>query len=80
MVVQERLVVSVEEAGKLLGISRTTAYECVRRGLIPALRISERRWIVPKAAIAQMLAQVKVPGTDASKAEEEGPGYPVSDK
>lgn len=63
MVVQERLVVSVEEAGKMLGISRTTAYECVRRGQIPALRISKKRWIVPKAALAQMLAQVKVPGT-----------------
>ena len=75
----ESLVVSVVEAGKMLGLSRTSAYLAIKTGDIPALRIG-KRFLVPKAAIAQMLAQVKVPGTDASKAEEEGPGYPVSDK
>lgn len=80
MVVKESLVITVEEAGRLLGLrSRNTAYEAVRRGDIPALRIGNR-WIVPKAAIAQMLAQVKIPGTDESKSLKEGPGSPVSDK
>lgn len=64
MMVKESLVITVVEAGQLLGLkSRNAAYEAVRRGDIPALRIG-KRWIVPKAAIAQMLTSVKIPGNN----------------
>jgi excisionase family DNA binding protein len=53
----ERLVWSVEEAGRLLGISRAHAYELVARGEIPHLRLG-RRVVVPKHVIESLLASV----------------------
>jgi excisionase family DNA binding protein len=51
----ERLTRTVEEAAAILGISRPSAYEAVRRGEIPSVRIG-RRLLVPNAALAKMLA------------------------
>jgi excisionase family DNA binding protein len=49
-----RKTISVEEAGKRLGISRNTAYEAARKGQIPTLRIG-RLLLVPEAAFERML-------------------------
>jgi excisionase family DNA binding protein len=46
---------SVPEAARLLGIGRNTAYEAIRRGEIPALRIG-RRLLVPRAALGRLLS------------------------
>jgi excisionase family DNA binding protein len=53
---EERLVWSVEEAGRRLGISRAHAYELVARGELPHLRLG-RRLVVPKRAIEALLAR-----------------------
>ena len=53
--VGDRLVWSVEEAGRLLGISRAHAYELVARGELPHVRLG-RRVVVPKHAIEALLA------------------------
>ena len=53
----EKLVYTVEEAAQLLGISRATAYNLVAQGKLPAIRISERRLIIPKLAIANLLSE-----------------------
>ena len=45
---------TVEETGEALGIGRTTAYEGVRTGEIPSLRIG-RRIVVPTAEVRRML-------------------------
>jgi excisionase family DNA binding protein len=45
----ERLVYSVPEAGRLLGLSRNAAYAAAKRGDISTIRIG-RRLVVPKAA------------------------------
>jgi excisionase family DNA binding protein len=37
-----RLTYTVPEVAELLGISRSTAYECVRRGEIPSLTLGRR--------------------------------------
>ena len=50
----DRAVISVEEAGAVLGISRSTAYECVKRGEIPSIRLG-RRVVVPVAEVRRML-------------------------
>jgi excisionase family DNA binding protein len=50
-----RLTLTVEEAAELLGISRALAYEAVRRGEIPSLRIG-RRILVPRSGFARMFA------------------------
>lgn len=46
--------ISVEEAGRRLGIGRSAAYAAVRRGEIPAIRLG-RLWRVPTARLDQML-------------------------
>lgn len=51
-----KLTYSVEEAGRLLGIGRSLAYEAVSRGEIPTIRVG-KRLLVPRAAFEKMLAQ-----------------------
>ena len=60
----DRLVLTIEEAGKLLGLGRSGTYEAARRGDIPVLRIG-RRWLVPRVALDKMLADA---GKDAEVA------------
>ncbi len=50
----EPLTITVERAGQLLGISRGLAYDLVRRGEIPAIRLG-RRLVVPARAIDELL-------------------------
>lgn len=50
-----RLTMSVDEAAAVLGIGRNAAYEAVRRGEIPSLRIGGRI-LVPRAAVRKMLS------------------------
>lgn len=50
----EPRVYSVEEAAGLLDLCRNAAYEAVRRGDIPSIRIG-RRIVVPKAALDRLL-------------------------
>ena len=53
---RERLTVSVSEAAELLGIGRGTAYECVRTGEIPSIKLG-RRIVIPKEALAVLLSR-----------------------
>jgi excisionase family DNA binding protein len=48
------LTVSVEDAGKLLGISRGSAYAQAKSGGIPTIRLG-KRLLVPKAALERLL-------------------------
>ena len=50
----ERLTLTVDEAGKALGLSRCGAYEAVARGEIPSVKVG-RRILVPRAALERML-------------------------
>ena len=45
---------SVDEAAEILGISRSTAYECVKSGELPSLRF-RGRIVIPLAALDEML-------------------------
>jgi len=53
--VAESPVLTVEEAAVILRLSRGTAYEAVRRGDIPVVKIG-RRLLVPRARLMAMLA------------------------
>jgi excisionase family DNA binding protein len=55
---QEKLVMTVKEAGQRLGISRPHAYKMAREGQLPVLHLG-RRLLVPKAALEKMLVEVK---------------------
>ena len=48
------LTVTVEQAGRLLGISRGAAYRAAARGQIPTIRLG-RRLLVPTARLHQLL-------------------------
>lgn len=47
--------VSVEEAGRYLGVSRAFAYSMVRAGDMPVIRLGSRRVRVPSAKLLAML-------------------------
>ena len=51
---EHRLTYTVEEAAGVLGISRGLAYELVKSGDIPAVRLG-RRLVVPRSALASLL-------------------------
>jgi excisionase family DNA binding protein len=53
----DRLALSAEEAGALLGISRDLAYDLVARGELPSVRLG-RRVVVPRHALEETLAQM----------------------
>jgi excisionase family DNA binding protein len=55
VVAVERRTLTVEEAARVLGIGRNTAYDAVRRGEIPTITIG-RRLLVPRDALERMLA------------------------
>jgi excisionase family DNA binding protein len=55
--VPDRLALSVEEAGALLGISRDLAYDLVARGELPSARLG-RRLVVPRRALEETLARL----------------------
>lgn len=50
----QRLTLTVEEAAATLGLSRASAYEAVRRGQIPHIRIGSRI-LVPRSQLEKML-------------------------
>lgn len=54
MVTEQKLVMTVPEAGELLGISRAQAYLMVKRGILPVLWLG-RRCVVPRPALMRML-------------------------
>ena len=49
-----QLTYTIEQVSELLGISRATAYQLARDGVIPARRIG-RRWMVPRKALHDWL-------------------------
>ena len=49
-----RAAITVSEAAEVLGVGRTTAYEAVRAGQIPHVRIG-RRVLVPVPALRKLL-------------------------
>ena len=52
-----RVTVSVDEAAAMLGISRTSAYEYIRTGHLPAIRMG-RRLLIPLKSIDDLLGRL----------------------
>ena len=53
-------VTSVEAAAEMLGVSRNTAYEGIKLGQIPAIRVG-RRLVVPLDALERLLERGSAP-------------------
>ncbi len=52
---ENKVVMTVEEAAELLKISKPSAYQAVKHGEIPVIRIG-RRILVPVSALEKLLA------------------------
>lgn len=61
MLTVHRLTYTVEEAARLFGISRGLAYELVKSGDLPAVRLG-RRLVVPRMVVERLLAGAGVDG------------------
>ena len=58
---------SIEEVAPLLGVSRATAYEYARQGVIPVLRLSPRKFRVPtERFMREVLGMVTNSGSSAT--------------
>jgi len=53
----ERLTLTIDEVASTLGISRSSAYECAKRGEIPTVRFG-RRIVVPRRAVLALLGEI----------------------
>ncbi|XUX01230.1 MAG: helix-turn-helix domain-containing protein [Dehalogenimonas sp.] len=51
---QEKLVYSVKEAARLLGVSDNHAYELVRQNILPSQRLG-KKIVIPKGRLAKFL-------------------------
>jgi excisionase family DNA binding protein len=63
--------ISVEDAGQLLGISRSAAYRAAAAGDIPTFRLG-RRLYVPTAHLLEMLGFASDDGPSAAVTERPG--------
>ena len=66
-------VLTVEEMARVMRLSRGSAYEAVRTGAIPSIRIG-RTIRIPRAALLVLLGEV---GPPPRRAGREQPGVPV---
>lgn len=50
-----KMALSVDEMAQALGISRTVAYDLVKRADFPSVRLSEKRIVIPVDALREWL-------------------------
>lgn len=53
----EKLTLDAPELAKVLGICKPRAYELMKQKDFPSIKISERRFIVPRAALDKWLLE-----------------------
>ena len=70
----EPLTLTVEEAGELLGISRALAYDLVRQGHLPSLRLGRRIVVSRKALVDFVDAAASSGNGEPSRHRAEAPG------
>lgn len=63
---------TVTETAAVLGISRTTEYECIRSGSIPSLRLGGRI-LVPTQALESLLSEASHANVRVESASTPGP-------
>lgn len=58
MGIDKRLCITVPEAAEMLGISRNFAYELVKQGELPVIKLGKKRLVIAKVALDKMLEKV----------------------
>lgn len=65
MIDDKRATVSVEDAARILGISRGLAYQMVHEGKLPCLRFG-KRMVVPKKALDHLLEEIEIASSSSN--------------
>ena len=52
---EKKITITVLELAKLLGVSKPTAYDLTKRDGFPAIRVSDRRIIIPVESLNRWL-------------------------
>jgi len=64
----EPLFLRITEAARLLSMSRSAAYQAIRAGQIPAIRVAGK-WRIPRAALERLLERaMSAPDGESSEA------------
>ena len=50
-------VLNIEDLQEILSIGRNTAYTMLQQGIIPAVRVGQKKWRISKQAVIQFLQQ-----------------------
>lgn len=53
----EKMVLSVGEAAQALGVGVNLAYDLVRQGVLPSIRLGAKRIVVPRAALEEFIRE-----------------------
>ena len=53
----EKLAVSVVEAARLISVSKSTAYALIEQGILPCVRIGEKRIVIPLRQLQEWINQ-----------------------
>ncbi|GBD11582.1 Putative DNA-binding proteinA [bacterium HR23] len=75
---QERQTLTVAETAPLLGIGRQSAYERIKAGEIPCIRVG-RRLLAPRRALEKLLEQGQAtprPGSEGCRPDSRTTGAP----
>ena len=67
-----QLTFTIDEVATLLGISRSTAYECAHRGELPVLRFG-RRLVVTRSTLVRLLGDESMTTSNRTSDERERP-------
>lgn len=59
----DKALLTIPEAAKVLGIARTSAYEAVRRGELPALHVGKRVY-VPRVQLEALVGETEPPASN----------------
>jgi excisionase family DNA binding protein len=62
---RDRTTVSVEEAGKVLGLGRSAAYRCVNSGEIPSIKLGGK-FLVPTTRLRLLLGELESGNDDTA--------------
>jgi excisionase family DNA binding protein len=47
--------VTISQAATILGVSRATAYRAAKAGILPAVKVGPRRYVVSTSVLAELL-------------------------
>lgn len=69
----ERLVYSVPEAARALGCSRSLLYDLIKADKFPHVHLSEKRIVIPRAAVEAYLAERCEGNSNSHQVKKEAP-------